>query len=45
MTENRFNKLCEIYGEYLCSYCIYRQPLGHCRYYNDSYTLNGDIND
>lgn len=39
MTEKRFTKLCETYGEYLCDYCMYRQPLGHCRYYKNSYTL------
>ena len=38
-------KLCETKGEYLCSYCSYRQPLGHCKYYNESYTLKkrGDL--
>ena len=41
MTEKKqFTKLCETYEEYLCGYCIYRQPLGHCRYYKDSYRLN-----
>lgn len=43
MTEKRLTKLCKTYGEYLCSYCTYRQPLGHCRYYKGSYTLKGDL--
>ena len=44
-SEKMTGKLSDEYGEYLCGYCCYRQPLGHCQYYRGSYSLKGSKGD